>query len=58
MYEANRWWSYWKLQLYWHKLVWVNPRSKSKRKKNFSFSSIFYINKGDITSQWVGHSRI
>ena len=33
IYEANKWWNDWKLQLYWHRLEWVDPRSISKRDK-------------------------
>ena len=58
-YEANKWWNDWKLKLHWNKLEWVNPRSQTKSDKPFSVSSrSFYLNKGDITSNWVGHSKI
>ena len=37
LYEANRWWNDWKFQLHWHKLEWVNTRSKIKRKNPIKF---------------------
>ena len=36
--EANRHWNYWKLQIYWHKVEWVSPRSQIKRKSPYSVS--------------------
>ena len=57
LYEAYKWWKDWKLQFHWHKLEWINSRSKIKRKQPFSVSSKhFYINKNDRTSHGVGHS--
>ena len=26
LYEDNRWWNYWKFQLHWNKLEWVDPK--------------------------------
>ena len=26
--EANQYWNYWKFQIYWNKLEWVNSRSR------------------------------
>ena len=49
-------WNYWKFQLHWHKLEWVNPRNKIRRKKPIQF--FLNISKGDRTSHWVGHSKI
>ena len=43
LYEANRWCNDWKLQLHWKKLEWVDPKSKPKRVKPFSVSSIFFL---------------
>ena len=57
LYEANMCWNYWKSQLYWHKLEWVNPRSQIKGKTLFSLFN-FYKNKGDRTSHWVGDSKL
>ena len=31
---------------------------KSKGKNPFQFLQFFYINKGDRTSHWVGHSKL
>ena len=39
LYEANRWWNYWKFQLHCKKLEWVDPKSTPKRVKPFSVSS-------------------
>ena len=36
----------------------VNPRIQIKRKKPYSVSSFFNINKGDRTSNWVGNSDL
>ena len=59
LYEDNKWWNDWKLQLHWHKLEWVNPRSQTKRNKSYSVSSNkFSLNKVDKTSHWVGHSSL
>ena len=58
LYKANTWWNDWKLQLHWNKLEWVNTISRTKRNKPFSVSSIFYLNKNDGTSHWVGHSKV
>ena len=56
LYTANRNWNDWKLQLYWNKLEWVNPRSKIKGKKTYSNSSKKYYTDQDlITAHWVGH---
>ena len=59
LYEANKWWNDWRLQLHWNKLEWVNPRSLTKRNKPFSVSlNCFYLNKNYITSHWVGLSAL
>ena len=53
----NKWWNDYKFQLHWHKLDWVHPRIKIKSNKPYSVSSNkLYLNKGDRTSHWVGHS--
>ena len=58
LYEANQWWNDWKLQLHWNKLEWVSPRSQIKRNKPYSVSSQKKLNKVDIKSHWVGHSKL
>ena len=59
LYEDNKWWNYWKFQLHWKKLEWVNKISQTKIGKPYSVSSDkIYLNKGDITSNWVGHSSL
>ena len=59
LYEANRWWNYWKFQLYWNKLEWVDPKSIPKIVKPFSVSSKkFYINNNDRTAHFVGNSKL
>ena len=57
LYEANSWWNYWKFQLHWNKLEWINPISLIKI-FFFSFFNYIYINKGDIKSNWVGHFKL
>ena len=38
-YEANKWWNDRKFHFHWHKLEWINPRSKIKRKQPYLVSS-------------------
>ena len=38
-YEANKLWNYWRFQLHWNNLEWVNPKSLNKRDKPYSVSS-------------------
>ena len=40
LYEANKWQNYWKSQLHWYNLEWVNQRSKRKRKNPIQFLQI------------------
>ena len=35
LYESNRWWNDWKLQLHWNKLEWADPESTPKIVKPF-----------------------
>ena len=35
-----------------------SKKSNKKEKTFFNFFNFFYINKGDRTSHWVGHSKI
>ena len=42
IYEDNKWWNYWKFQLHWNKLEWVNPRSQTKSNKPFQFIQEIY----------------
>ena len=59
LFQSNRWWNYWKFQLHWNMLEWVDPKSTPKRVKPFSVSSkTFYINNNDITAHFVGHSKL
>ena len=47
LFQSNMWWNDWKFQLHWNMLEWVDPKSKPKRVKPFSFfqkSSILIIN--------------
>ena len=55
LYTADRNWNYWRLQLHWNKLEWVNTRSKIKRKTLFIFFKKYYINKDIRTAHWVDH---
>ena len=57
LYEDNKWWNYWKFQLHWNKLEWVNPRAITKRNKPFSVSAKS-LNKGGRTSQQVKNSKL
>ena len=59
MYQSNRWWNDWKLQLHLNNLEWFNPKSTSKRVKPFSVpSKEFYISKNDRTAHFVGCSQL
>ena len=59
LYEYNRWWNDWKLQLYWNNLEWVYPKSTPKRVMAYSVSSKkLYINNNDRTANFVGHSKL
>ena len=56
LYTDNSNCNYWKFQLHWNKLEWVNPICKIKRRKIYSTSSKkFYINKYLRKARWVGH---
>ena len=35
LYESNRWWNDWKLQLHWNNLEWVDTKSTTKIVKPF-----------------------
>ena len=35
LYEANKWWNYWRFQLHWNKLEWVDPETLIKRDKHY-----------------------
>ena len=37
LYEANKWWNYWKFQLNWKNIEWVNPRCQTKGINPFQF---------------------
>ena len=39
LYEDNKWWNYWKFQLHWNKLEWVNPITIIKIDKPYLVSS-------------------
>ena len=39
IFQSNRWWNYWRFQLHWNKLEWVDPKSTPKRVKPYSVSS-------------------
>ena len=59
LYEANKWWNYWKFQLHWHKLELVDRKSNPKRVKPFYVSpKRFYITKSDRTAHFVGYYRL
>ena len=59
LYEANKCWNDNKCKLNCHKLEWVNLISWTKSNKLYSVSpDKFYLDKGDITSHWVGHSAL
>ena len=58
LYTANMNWNYWKFQLHWNKLEWVDPRSKTKRKIYSLSSKKFYIDKCLRTAHWVVHSLL
>ena len=59
LFVSNMWWNYWKFQLHWSMLEWVNPKSRTKRVKPFSVSSNkLYINNNDRAAHFVGHSKL
>ena len=59
LYESNRWWNDWSLQLHWNMLEWVDPKSTPKIVKPFSVSSNkIYINNNDKTAHFVGRSKL
>ena len=41
--EANQAWNYWKFQIHWNKLEWMNPRNRDERKN--SILCVLYIKK-------------
>ena len=43
LYESNRWWNDWRLQLHWNKLEWVDPKYAPKRVKPYYVSSKSFI---------------
>ena len=53
------WWNDWKYQLHWNMLEWVDPKSTTKRVKQFSVSSKkFCIINKYRTAHFVGHSKL
>ena len=43
LFQYNMWWNYWKFQLHWNMLEWVDPKSTPKRVKPFQFLQKSYI---------------
>ena len=39
LFVYNMWWNYWKFQLHWNMLEWVDPKTTPKIVKPFSVSS-------------------
>ena len=39
LHKANQYFNFWKYQIHWNKLEWVNPRSRYKQKNPFFASS-------------------
>ena len=33
--EINQYWNYWKFQIHWNKIEWVNPMSHNETKIHF-----------------------
>ena len=59
LYESNRCCNYWKFQLHWNMLEWVDPKTIPKRVKPFSVSSKkLYINNNDGTAHFVRYSKL
>ena len=53
------WWNDWRFQLHWNMLEWIDPKTISKRVKQFSVSSNkLYINNKDRTAHFVGRSKL
>ena len=56
---ANRNWNDWKFHMHWNMIEWVNPRSKSERKKSSStYSNKYYIDQYYRTAHWISHSKL
>ena len=56
--EDNQYWSYWKFQIHWNKLEWVNSRSRDERKINFVCLFINRFKYNNKPARWVVHSQL
>ena len=55
----NQSWNYWKFQIHWNRLEWVNPRIFIEGDNPFYVSSKkFYLKDNNRTAHWVGHFKI
>ena len=39
LHKDNQDWYYWKIQIHWNKIEWVNPRNRNEQKSQFCVSS-------------------
>ena len=52
-------WNYWKFQIRWNNLDWVEPINCSEGKNPFcTYHKIFYLKDNNKNSHWVGHSEL
>ena len=57
--EANDNWNYWKFQLYWNKLKWVEPSNQQCNNIYFCTSTFkYYIKYGNKSFRLVVHSKL
>ena len=57
--KANDHYNYWKLQLHWNKLEWVNPNTRNCEKNPFcSLTHKFYIKDGKQKCHFVVHPKL
>ena len=55
----NQSWNYWKFQIHWNKLEWVNSRSRIEVNNPFCvYSNKFCLKDNNKTVHWVGHSKL
>ena len=39
LHKANQYWNYWKFQIHWNKIEWVDPRNREEGENPFCVSS-------------------
>ena len=57
--KANDYCNYWRFQLHWNKLEWVDQEMRKIKKNPFcSSTQQFYIKNGKLACHFVGHSKL